>query len=134
MQQRTVRKFNEDDHYCSSLYRYARELALQFANFTSFISTEVDKNKIKCGEPGCPISAVTRGKKVLVANDQIVESADHYFASITLVLTVVILHELTNSIVKSWYRGKPYVYVKITATECAKACIGLHQTGIMNQN
>ena len=55
MQQRTVRKFSEDDHYCSALYIYARELAIKFRDFTSFISTD-DKNKVKCGELGCPIS------------------------------------------------------------------------------
>ena len=71
MQQRTVCKFSEDNHYCSALYRYARELTLQYRHFTTFISTD-DKNKIKCGEPGCPISAVTNGKKVLVARDQVV--------------------------------------------------------------
>ena len=71
MQQITLRKFSEDNHYCSALYRYARELALQYRDFTTFISTD-DKNKIKCGEPGCPISAVTHEKKVLVARDKVV--------------------------------------------------------------
>ena len=52
MQQRTLHKFSEDDHYCSALYRYARELTLQYRDFTMFISTH-NKNKIKCGEPGC---------------------------------------------------------------------------------
>ena len=85
-----------------------------------FISAD-NKNKIKCGEPGCPILAVTRGKKVLVAKDQIVQSADHHFASITLVSTVVMIHDLPSSVDWSWYRGKPYVYIKITATEPSPA-------------
>ena len=29
LEQRTKRKFSEDDHYCSALYRYVRELALR---------------------------------------------------------------------------------------------------------
>ena len=48
VQQRTLCKVFEDDHYCSALYKYARELAIRYTNFTSFISTD-DKNKIKCG-------------------------------------------------------------------------------------
>ena len=77
-QQRTVRKFSEDDHYCSALYKYALKLAIKFRDFTSFISTG-DKNKVKCGEPGCWIPAVTRGKRVLVARGTTVETADHNF-------------------------------------------------------
>ena len=120
MQQRTVRKFSEDDHYCSALYRYARELALRYSEFTNFITTD-DKNKVKCGEPGCPISAVSRGKRVLVAKDQIIETADHDFSSITLVATVVTIHNIPASIDQSWYRGQPYVYIKINATEPSSA-------------
>ena len=94
-QQRTVRKFSEDNHYCSALYNYSRELDIRYRNFTLFISTE-DKNKIKCGESGCPILAVTRRKKVLVVKDQIVQT-DHDFASIMLVPTVVIRDRLNGS-------------------------------------
>ena len=60
------------------MYIYTQELAIKFRDFTSFISTD-DKNKVKCGEPGCPISAVTRGKRVLVARGTTVETADHNF-------------------------------------------------------
>ena len=120
MQQRTVCKFSEDDHYCSALYRYARELALRYRGFTTFISPD-DKNEIKCREPCCPISGVTRGKKVLVASDQVLQSVDHDFAAITLVPTVVMVHDLPPTIDQSWYRGQPYIYVKITATEPSSA-------------
>ena len=64
---------------------------------------------------------MTRGKKVLVAKDQIVQSANHDFASITLVPTVVMIHVLPSSIDQSWYCGKPYVYIKITATKPSSA-------------
>ena len=54
---------------------------------------------------------------MLVDKDQIVETADHDFASITLVPTVVTIHDLPAPIDQSWYRGQPYVYIKINATE-----------------
>ena len=82
IQQRSIRKYTPDDHYCSALYKYCRELAVQFAQHVAFLSTD-DKNKIKVGEPNCPISAVTRGKKVMVSLGHVVKAADHDFASIT---------------------------------------------------
>ena len=69
----------------------------------------------------CPISAVTHGKKVLVAYEQVVQSADHDFAAIVLVPAVVMIHDLPPTIDQSWYRGHLYIYVKITATEPSSA-------------
>ena len=79
------------------------------------VSTD-DKNKIKVGEPNYPISAVTRGK-VLVAHGQSLQASDHDFSKISLVPTVVLIHEIPNSIDESFYRRIPYVYLKIHATE-----------------
>ena len=60
---------------------------------------------------------MTHRKKVLVVKDQIIQSANHDFACITLVPTVVMIHDLPSSVDQSWYRGKLYVYIKITTTE-----------------
>ena len=70
------------------MYRYARELIL---------STD-DKNKIKVGEPNCPISTVAHGKKVLFAQGQVLQAADHDFASTTLTPTVILLHDIPEKI------------------------------------
>ena len=51
----------------------------------------------------------------------LVWSADHDFASITLVPTAVVIHDLPSSADQSWYRSKPYVYIKITRTESSSA-------------
>ena len=56
-------------------------------------------------------------EKVIVAKDQIIKSANHDFASIMLVPTVVMIHNFPSSVDQSWYHGKPYVHTKITATE-----------------
>lgn len=72
-------------------------------------------------EPGCPISALTCRKKILVGKDKIVQSAYHDFASIMLVPTVVMIQDLPSSVDQSWYHGKPYVYIEITATEPSSA-------------
>ena len=60
-------------------------------------------------------------KKVRVAKDQIFQSANHDFASIPLVPTVVMIHNLPSSVDQFCYRSKPYVYIKITASEPSSA-------------
>ena len=56
-----------------------------------------------------------------VVKDQIFQSANHDFASIPLVPTVVMIHNLPSSVDQFWYHSKPYVYIKITATEPSSA-------------
>ena len=90
-------------------------MPIQFKEHTLFLSTD-DKNKIKVDEPNRPIAAVTSGRKVLVAHGQIVQAADHDFSSITLTPTGLLMNEIPENIGDSWYRGKPYVFLKITAT------------------
>lgn len=60
---------------------------------------------------------MTCKKRVLVAADQIVQSADHDFALIRLVLTFVMILGLPFLVDQFWYRGKLYVFIKITASE-----------------
>ena len=86
---------------------------MSFKEQCVFISTD-DKNKIKVGEPDCPISAVTRGSQVLAGYGQVVQSANHDFSSLTL--TVVLVHDIPQ-VDKSWYRCKAHTYMKISATE-----------------
>ena len=71
VQQLNIRKYSQDDHYCNSRCKYAREMAIQFKYNASFLSTD-GKNKIKVVEVSCVIAAVTRGRKVLVAHEQVV--------------------------------------------------------------
>ena len=89
VQQCNIQKYSKDDHYCNTLYKYAREMTIQFKEHSSFLSPD-DKNKIKDGEPNCLIAAMTRGKKVLGDHGQVVQAADHDFSSITLTPTVVL--------------------------------------------
>ena len=78
VQQRNIRKSHDDEHYCSAIYKYLREQIVTHKNHAAFVSTD-DKNKIKIGEPKCPITAATRGKRVLVATNQLLQVADHDF-------------------------------------------------------
>ena len=68
----TYYRKTEDDHYFNALNKYAREMAIQFKEHTSFLSTN-DKKKCN-GERNCPSAVVTRGRKVLVAYGQVVQT------------------------------------------------------------
>lgn len=87
---------------------------------TSFLSTN-DKKKIKVSESNSPISAVTSGRKVLVAHGQLEQATDHDFSSITLTPTSVLMNEIPENVDDSWHRGRPYVFIKIAATEPSNA-------------
>ena len=65
----------------------------------------------------CPISAVTRGRQVLVGHDQVVQSADYDFSSLTLIQTVIYFTIYQQHVDQSWYRGEAHIYLKISATE-----------------
>lgn len=71
---------------------------------TSFLSTN-DKKKIKVSESNSPISAVTSGRKVLVAHGQLVQATDHDFSSITLTPTSVLMNEIPENVDDSWHRA-----------------------------
>lgn len=47
----------QDDHYCNALFKYAREIAIKFNEYSTFVNTN-NKNKIKVEVQGCPTSAV----------------------------------------------------------------------------
>lgn len=64
---------------------------------------------------------MTRGKKALVAHQRIVQATDHDFSTITLTPTVVLMNEIPQKVDDSWYRSKPYLFIKITATELSSA-------------
>lgn len=101
IQKCNIQKDTEDNHYCNTLYCYASELILDFKKYISFKRTD-DKNKTKVGEPNCPLSVRTCGKKVLVAQSQVLQAADHNFASITFTPTVILLHDISEKINQSW--------------------------------
>ena len=95
-------------------------MAVRFSDYSAFVSTD-DNCKIKVGDPNFPVAAVARGKRVLVAKDQLFQVADHDISSLTLTPTVLLSHDIPGDVDKSWYRGIPYVYLKITATDPSSA-------------
>ena len=115
MQQRMIRKSHDDEHYANAIYKYVREYAVSLRDKAIFICTD-DKHKISVGEPNFPLSALPRGKRVLVGNNEAYQVGDHDFSTISLIPTVILFNDIPTDVNESWYRGRPCVLLKISAT------------------
>ena len=76
-----------------------------------------DKHRIKVGEPGFPVAAAERGKKVLVKVGGSFEVGDHDFTKFSLVPSVTLVNTIPSEISGSWYRGSVYFALKEGAFE-----------------
>ena len=83
--------------------------------YVAMISMD-DKAKIQVGEPGLPMAAVARGKKVIVGMNQSFMVGDHDFSKVSLLPSVTLIHEIPDSIDGSFYRGQPYCCLKFMPT------------------
>ena len=113
MQKRMIRKQHDDDHYCACLYKYLRSMAVQLRDISNFTCTD-DKHKVPIGEPGYPLSALPRGRRVLVATNESYQVGDHDFTKINVIPIVILLNNMPEKIEDFWFRGKPYILLKIT--------------------
>ena len=105
VQARQFRKEHQDAHYAAAVYQYQRELAIKLRQYSNFVSID-DKHRLKVGEPGLPIAAAERGRKVMVSIDSSFEVADHDFTRFSIVPSVSFFIDIPGSIDDSWYRGK----------------------------
>lgn len=71
-----------------------------------------DKHTCKVGEPGCPVAAAERGKRVIVSLNQVMEVADHNFTKISIIPSVAFRLDLPETLEGSFYRGKVFVGLK----------------------
>ena len=132
VQARQFRKFHPDSHYASALYRYLRCFAIKYASFASFFSLD-DKHHCKVGEPGHPVAAVERGKRVIVALDKKFSVSDHDFTRFSLIPTVALQVDIPASIDDTFHRGQVHVGLALEpssalrhSTELSKVCAGVN--------
>lgn len=112
VQSRQLRKSHADAHYASAIFRYLKDFAVKFRNFCVFVAMD-DKHHCKVGEPGHPVAAVERGKRVVVSSDKVFAVSDHDFTKFSIVPSVTMLIDIPDSVSEgSFYRGQVYVGVK----------------------
>ncbi len=111
IQQRQYRKEHEDSHYAAAIFRYERECAMQLKGHCNFVCTD-DKHRAEVGEPGFPVAAAERGRRVIVAKNQSFEVGDHDFTKFSIIPSVVFNVDIPDDVAGSWYRGDVHVVLK----------------------
>ncbi|GES98595.1 hypothetical protein GLOIN_2v1782174 [Rhizophagus clarus] len=111
VQTRQLRAFYPDVHYASALFRYEKEFAVKFRKITNLIFLD-DKHRCKVGEPGFPVAAVERGKKVVVSKDTTFAVADHDFTKTGIIPSVAMICNIPESINGDFYAGKVHIGLK----------------------
>ena len=118
VQKRQMRKYHEDAHYASALFRYQKEMAIKYRDYGTFVSLD-DKHKVPLGEPGYPVASVERGKKVLVSIEKLFVVGDHDFTCSSLTPSVALFIDVPQSIDGSFYHGKVCVGIKDSVFEAS---------------
>ena len=80
-----------------------------------------DKAKVPVGEPGFPLAAVTRGKKVVVGENQVFLVGDHDFSRMSFIPSVTLVTDIPDEADESFYHGIPAVGIKFTVTQGSSA-------------
>ena len=105
------RKDHPDSHYAAALFRYQKEYALFVKDHCNFLSID-DKHKIKIREPGFPVAAAERGKRVIDSRDSTFQVGDHDFTRMGIVPSVCLSIDIPENIEESFYHGKVYICFK----------------------
>ena len=107
-----MRAYHTDAHWCNTLFRYIRELAIQDRGNCVFISCD-DKSKIDFGEPGHVLSSGVHGKKSIAPSNTTLVSLDHEVAHKgNIIPTVDMICDVPESIDDSLYWGVVNIKLK----------------------
>ena len=117
IQKRQFRQDHVDAHYCAAIFRYLREYAVMFGDFSLFLCMD-DKHRLKIGVPGVPVAAVERGRQVHIS---LTEVCDHDFTRFSVIPTVSLIVDIPTTIDGSWYDGQVLVSLKDAVFEPSSA-------------
>ena len=114
---RTAHHEHIDSEYAARVFKHLRELACELKHCgvtVAFIFAD-DKCSAKVGEPGDPIGAVERNKRVVGNNELRAIASRHDFAKFKVNPSVLLLlagSDIPDSVFESFYRGRVWVSVK----------------------
>ena len=93
VQTRIMRKHNVDLHYDNAIFSFLKKRAKKYAGSTTFVTADANC-KVPVGEPGFPIVAVARGKKVIVGENEVITVGDHDFSKLSLIPDAILIHTI----------------------------------------
>ena len=88
-----------------------REYTLKFRDESMLICLD-DKHRLKVGEPGYPVAAAERGRRVIVSLQENFEVADHDFTRFSIIPSVIFCIDVPTTIEGSWYDRQVCVVFK----------------------
>ena len=120
IQQRQFCKEHLDSHHAACVFRYLREYAVHVRDHSLFICLD-DKHRFKVGEPGLPVAATERGRRVIVSQGTLLQVGDHDFTRFSLIPSVVLMIDIPSDISGSLYHGQVCVSLKDAVFEPSSA-------------
>jgi hypothetical protein len=112
IQQRQWWHQHPDAHYAAASFRYMREYALLFRQHCMFICLD-DKHRVQVGEPGYPVAASERGRRVPVRSDEYFLVGDHDFTKFSLIPSVAFVIDIPENTSDSWYSGMCFIFLYV---------------------
>ena len=91
-------------------------MAILLRAHSTFVCMD-DKHRIKVGEPGFPVAAAERGRRVLVSRNGNFEVGDHDLTRFSIIPSVSLFIDIPENIEGSWYTGQVKVGLKEAAFE-----------------
>ena len=91
---------------------------MKYRDLATFLCID-DKHRVKVGEPNFPVSAVERGKEVIVSLNETFMVGDHDFCKFSLIPSVVLVNDIPHAVEGSWYTGQVYVGLKDAVFEAS---------------
>lgn len=131
IQRRQLRVSHPDDHYCSALFKYLRNYAIEIQKDCCLFFCD-DKSKVPVGEPGTALSTGVRGKQSLTLTETTLAAADHdVHHKGSLTPSVYLRCDIPDEMEKSFYRGQVSVIVNDSIFQSSNPM--RHSTSIVNQ-
>ena len=101
VQARQFCKTHADTHYYAAVIWNQCELAVRLKDHSVMVLLD-DKHRIKVGEPGYPVAAAERGRRVLVVRDTTFEVGDHHFTGISINASISFVINIPDMVESSW--------------------------------
>lgn len=118
VQKRQFWKSHEDEHYAAATFCYLREYTILLRDQCTMVCID-DKHRLKVGEPGFPVAAAERGRRVIVRAGTSFKVGDHDFTKFSIIPSVTLIVDIPDKIHDSWYRGQVMVGYKDAVFEAS---------------
>ena len=120
VQSRQLRKDHDDIIVGHVEFKYLKEFCCKYRTLVDLVA-EDDKHKVSVGEPGYPVAAAQKTRRVVVGKHKILAAADHDFTRCSLIPSVALIINVPEHSHESFYAGQAHVCIKNAITQPSSA-------------